>query len=164
MISYSHSAHYYPAYLPVQLHIMMINMRQKKLKVFLGLQAMQVTMLIGGTIKHQSRNLYLTIFRQIRHSFLNVFEHFRKSHFTTMRANLQIKSAIFGAKIQIRLFGDVLYIQVSFVWPLSIVLQSRMDLIDSWDLLSKCILTKKSFIQFLVKMSFHTFILCVHFL
>ena len=63
-----------------------------------------------------------------------------------MRANLQIKSAIFGAKIQIRLFGDVLYIQVSFVWPLSIVLQSRMDLIDSWDLLSKCILTKKSFI------------------
>ena len=54
-----------------------------------------------------------------------------------MRANLQVQLATFGAKIQIRLFGDVLYIQVSFVWPLSIVLQSRMDLIDSWDLLSK---------------------------
>ena len=36
MILYSHSAHYYPAYLPVQLHSMMINMQQKKLKVFFG--------------------------------------------------------------------------------------------------------------------------------
>ena len=53
---------------------------------------------------------------------------------------------LFLARHSNKTFCDVLYIQVSFVWPLSIVLQSRMDLIDSWDLLSKCILTKKTFI------------------